>query len=442
MACDLDEMLSAIGVKSIEELFRDIPERVRMAALVLPPGKGERLVKAEVAAMMERNLSADHAPCFMGAGFYDHYVPSALKTIVMRSEFLTSYTPYQPEVSQGMLQALFEYQCLMSELTGMDVVNDSMYDGATALAEAALMSARATGKKEFAVPRALSWEHRSVLHNYLDGPGVKIVDYDFDPMTGASDPASISRAVGGETAGLYVQSPNHFGVLEELLPEAREMAGKALLVVGANPLSLALCKPPADFGADIYVGDAQPFGCGLSFGGPSVGIIAARKEHARRMPGRIVGMTADSSGKRAFCLTLQTREQHIRRSKATSNICSNQALMALTASAYMALMGRAGLKKVAEESVENAHLLAAELSHSRDLRSPLFKGPFFNEFAVGLPLNAPEVNRRLARKGVIGGVPLDLHEQGLGDAMLLACTEQSDAAAREALVKGLRGVLA
>ena len=214
------------------------------------------------------------------------------------------------------------------------------------------------------------------------------------------------------------------------------------MVVGVNPMSLALLKTPADFGADIVVGDGQPLGCGLNYGGPTIGIFGARKEHVRKMPGRIVGMTADNKGNRAFCLTLSTREQHIRRAKATSNICSNQALMAVTAAVYIALKGRAGLKKVAEESVANAHELALELSHLKDVRSPLFKGPFFNEFAVGLPLDALEVDKRLLRKDVIGGAPLKLHEAGLGDAMLVACTEQSDREKRDALVAAMRVVLA
>jgi glycine dehydrogenase subunit 1 len=442
LSCELDSMLERIGVKSAEELFADIPQNVRTGKIKLPDGMDERSARACVEALMAKNLSAAAAPCFMGAGHYDHYSPAALHSIVGRSEFITAYTPYQPEISQGMLQSLFEYQCLMTELTGMDVVNDSMYDGATALAEAALMSSRMTGKDEFAIPASLYKDYKSVLRNYLDGPGMRLVEYDFNPMTGQADPSSMSSAVNENTAGLFVQSPNSFGALEEILPEARDIAGKAALVVGVNPMSLALLKPPVDFGADIVVGDVQPLGLGMNFGGPGAGLFAVKKEHARKMPGRLVGMTADSHGKRAFCLTLSTREQHIRRSKATSNICSNQALMAVASAAYVALMGRKGLQRVAEQSLENAHALAAELAHVKDLRAPLFKSPFFNEFAIGLPLDAREVNKRLARKNVIGGVPLALHPAGLGDSMLLACTERSDAEARKALVDALRGVLA
>jgi glycine dehydrogenase subunit 1 len=435
-------MLERIGVKTAAELFSDVPEKVRVDGVRLPEGMDERHAREHVEELMARNLSADKAPCFMGAGFYDHYAPAALRSIVGRSEFITAYTPYQPEISQGMLQSLFEYQCLMAELTGMDVVNDTMYDGATALAEAALMSSRITGKAEFAVPASLHPDHVSVLRNYLDGPGMRLVLYEFDPMTGQANPSSLEAAVNENTAGVFVQSPNGLGCLEEMLPEAKSLAGKAALVVGANPMTLALLRPPADFGADIVVGDVQPLGLGMNFGGPGAGLFAARREHVRKMPGRLVGMTSDADGRRAFCLTLSTREQHIRRSKATSNICSNQALMAVASAAYVALMGRGGLKRVAEQSLENAHALSDELAGVKDVRPKLFKGPFFNEFAVGLPLDAGEVNRRLARKGVIGGAPLDLKAHGLGDAMLLACTERSDATARKALVDGLKGVLA
>ncbi len=442
LSCDLDGMLERIGVKTAAELFSDVPEKVRVEGVSLPDGMDERAVMEHVGRLMGKNLSADKAPCFMGAGVYDHYAPAALRSIVGRSEFITAYTPYQPEISQGMLQSLFEYQCLMTELTGMDVVNDTMYDGATALAEAALMSSRITGKDEFAVPASLHPDYLSVLQNYLDGPGMRIVQYDFDPMTGQASPASIEKSVGENTAGIFMQSPNGFGVLEELLPEAREIAGKAALVVGVNPMALSLLRPPADFGADIVVGDVQPLGLGMNYGGPGAGLFAARREHVRKMPGRLVGMTADSNGRRAFCLTLSTREQHIRRSKATSNICSNQALMAVASAAYVALLGRTGLRRVAEQSLENAHALKDELAGAKDLRVPLFKGSFFNELSIGLPLDAREVNKRLARKNVIGGSPIDVKPYGLGDAMMLACTERSDAHARKALVEALRGVLA
>ncbi|HPT73278.1 MAG TPA: aminomethyl-transferring glycine dehydrogenase subunit GcvPA, partial [Methanomassiliicoccaceae archaeon] len=357
-----ERMLSKLGIDSVEELFSDIPVSVRTDGVPIPPGMSEMEVIREVTSMLSANITAYDHPCFMGGGVYHRFIPSAVKAIISRSEFVTSYTPYQAEISQGMLQALFEYQSYVAELTGMEAVNSSNYDAATALGEAATMCHRVNGRRKFLIPQLISCDKRGVLRNYVKGVGMEIVDYAYDPSTGEADMDDLKEKIDGDVGGVYVEVPNFLGVMDRHAAEMKEVIGDALLVVGVDPISLGLLKAPGDYGADIVIGEGQSLGSPMNFGGPLLGLFGCRQELVRKMPGRVIGMTKDAEGKRAFCMTLQTREQHIRRSKATSNICTNEALMAVAAAAYLAIVGRDGLRAVAKSNMANARKLRDALS--------------------------------------------------------------------------------
>jgi len=333
---DISEMLDFLGIGDVEELFKDIPERFRIKSLDIPPGLSEMEVIAYLKNLSSMNSRT--ARCFLGAGIYDVFIPSIVMEVLRRSELYTSYTPYQSEMSQGLLQLIFEYQSLMSELTGMEVINASMYDGSSALGEGALMCTRIREGSYFLIPRAMAPWKKSVLRNYLQGTGTIVREYGFDPQTGKSDFNELLSS-SKDACGVYVEMPGFFGLYEEEILDLKESLGNIPLVVGVNPSSLATTVPPGDYGADIVVGDGQSLGLGLNFGGPLLGILGCRKEYVRKMPGRLVGLTTDSEGRRAFCLTLQAREQHIRRAKANSNICTNQTLLAIAAMVYIAAMG-------------------------------------------------------------------------------------------------------
>jgi glycine dehydrogenase subunit 1 len=377
--CSL-EMLQYLKLKSVSELFVDIPREVRIDGLRLPDGLSELELKRDLEALMSSNIPASSQPTFLGAGVYHHFIPAAVRAIVSRSEFLTSYTPYQPEISQGMLQSLFEYQSFMAELTGMDVINSSMYDSSTALGEAVLMSHRISGGSRFLVSRATSPEKKLVAKTYARGADIAVDEVNYDPTTGLVDLFDLKVKMKDDVAGFYFENPNFFGPIESQAEEIRAVVGSKTLVAGVNPMSLALLRPPGDVGADIVIGDAQVFGTPMNLGGPMIGIFGCKSEHVRKMPGRLIGMTSDIEGKRAYCMTLQTREQHIRRSKATSNICTNEALLALAAAAYLALVGRSGLRKIAARNVENMHALSKRINETKGLRAPHFKSAHFNEF--------------------------------------------------------------
>src|SRR2546426_123028 len=381
MDSEEDAMLRAMGLKSIDELFADIPSSVRTRGLDLPKGMEEQDVVRHVTSILRKNQSAESMPTFLGAGLYDHFVPASVRAIASRSEFYTSYTPYQAEVSQGILQTLWEYQSFVCELTGMDAANTSMYDGSTALGEAALMAHRITGKKEIIIPRGLHWEKREVLKSYTAGPGMQVTDVEYNSETGTTDLDELRLAVGEDTAAVYVENPNFFGRFEEDLEEIRSIA-PSLLIVGANPLSLAVIKAPGDLGADIVIGEGQPLGNAVNFGGPLIGVFACKEEHVRKMPGRIIGLTKDAEGERAFCMTLQTREQHIRRERAMSNICTNETLMAVTSAAYIAVLGPSGLRRVALENVRRAKRLAERIDPLESFEAPAVPGAHFNEVGV------------------------------------------------------------
>ncbi len=367
------ELLSSVGRSSLPDLFSDVPENVRLKkALTLPSPLSEPELLAELSAASAKNKPSS---LFLGGGAYRHFVPSVVKHLVSRSEFYTAYTPYQSETSQGALRAIFEYQSMICALTGMDMANASMYDGASAMAEASLLACRATGRKTIAVSSAAHPEYRSVLKTYANGAGLSIKELPFDQKSGRTKGA---EGIGQEVACVILQQPNFFGCIED--PKAFAKAAHSsggLFIVSVDPVSLGLLSPPGQYGADIVVGEAASLGNPAAFGGPALGLFAAKNEFARQLPGRVVGQTEDAKGRRGFCLTLQTREQHIRRERATSNICSNEALAALAATVYLATMGRSGMKKVAELCLQKSNYLK-----KRFAKQAAFSAPTFKEFAV------------------------------------------------------------
>ncbi|PKK86060.1 MAG: aminomethyl-transferring glycine dehydrogenase [Thermoplasmata archaeon HGW-Thermoplasmata-1] len=401
-------MLAEIGLDDIDELFADVPKEVRYGGLQIEKSKSEMQVRREMKHMLSKNVTLDEITSFIGGPAMPHFVPAAVRSITSRSEFYTAYTPYQPELSQGILQAMFEYQSMIAELTGMDVANISMYDGATALGEAALMTARASRKNEFLVPENISWEKKSVLGNYVKGAGLKIREIPFDSKTGLLDLDALKEALSPETAGLYIENPNFFGLIDDRVDEINAIvhsAGKALLVVGVDAVSLGALRSPGDYGADIVIGEGQLLGNAPNFGGPLVGIFACRDEHVRRMPGRIIGLTKDASGRRAFCMALTTREQHIRREKATSNICSNETLCSLASAVYLSLLGRDGLEKLARLNFERGEKLKEALSNIEGVELPFSNTPHFNQLVVRYTgKSAEEIHYALLERGVHGGL--------------------------------------
>lgn len=423
---DEADMLQAIGVSSIEELFRDIPASVRYRGdLPMSAALDEYALLAHLKRLAGRNADTSRYTSFLGAGIYDHHIPVVLQHLISRSEFYTAYTPYQPEISQGELQAIFEFQSYICELTGMAVANASMYDGATAMAEAGALAASATKRRRIVVSRAVHPETRETVRTMARGLGLDVVEVGY-AADGTTDPEALRRAANEATAAVLVQSPNFFGCLEDLAAiEPIVHAVQALFVVGANPLSLGLLEAPGKLGADIVVGDAQPLGLPQSLGGPTCGFFAVAGPLMRRMPGRIVGQTTDVDGRRGFVLTLQAREQHIRREKATSNICSNQALLALCASIYLSVMGKEGLREAANLNLQKAHYASARLAERGKAR-PAFGAPFFNEFVVRLPDGASvkDVNARLLGSGFLGGYDLGIAYPELAGHMLVAVTEK------------------
>lgn len=429
------QMLETIGLSSLEDLFQEIPRELRIkTGLKLEPAMSELELMRRMKTLTERDKGTEQLTCFIGAGAYDRYIPSVIRHLTSRSEFYTAYTPYQPEISQGTLQAIFEFQTMIADLTGMDVANASMYDGASACAEAALMAAASTNRRQILVSRAVHPEVRKVLATYTGFHGIELLEIDL--VDGTTDLDHLHALLSENTAGVVLQNPNFLGIIEDLSPFEQAIHEKnALMIVNvSDPLSLALIKCPGEQKADIVVGEGQSLGINLSLGGPYLGFMAATNKLMRKLPGRIVGETTDVDGKRAFVLTLQAREQHIRREKATSNICSNQGLNALTATIYMAVMGRQGLVEAAEQSMNKAHYALAELKKAG--LDPLFDKPFFNEFAVILNGDAAAINERLLDQGILGGYALDSELDNLGfkqkqganfkekHAMLLCVTEK------------------
>jgi len=418
-----DKMLEEMSLKSIEDLFADIPQEVRIPRLDLPDGETEMEVLREIKDILKRNKTFSNMPSFLGGGIYNHYIPSAVRAIVSRSEFYTSYTPYQPEISQGMLQALFEYQSMIAELTGLEVANSSMYDSATALGEAALMASRIHKGREFLIPRNIHPDKKSVLKNYTKGLGIVIKEVDYDQKSGMLDLTSLKENLNDETCGVYVENPNFFGVIDEGITKVREIIGDVVFVLGVNPLSLGLLKSPRELGADIAIGEGQALGNPMCYGGPLLGIFACAEKHMRYMPGRIVGLTKDSDGKRAFCLTLQTREQHIRRAKATSNICSNEAICALAGTVYLSLLGKGGLEQLGKILISKGRMLARRINNIEGYEAPIFKSYHFNEFVMRSDIYTKTLHLMLLNQGINGGIKLKPYFPELGESTLVSVTE-------------------
>ena len=408
-------MLAVLGLKTEEDLVSYLPADVRFQErLAIADGKSEY----EIVDYFKQ-LAADNAvgyPTFLGAGVYNHYRPVMVDTVVSRGEFLTSYTPYQAEISQGTLTSIFEFQTMVCQLTGMDVANASMYDGSSAVPEAAMMAVRITRRDKILIARSVHPEYREVLQTYTRHQGIPVDELKY-AGTGQLDLDDLQKKLGDDIAAVIIQTPSFFGLLEQVQQIKKLVASKGalLIVVFTEAVALGLIEPPRD--ADIVVGELQSFAISPSYGGPYVGIIASREQYTRQLPGRLVGETKDADGRRAFCLTLATREQHIRREKATSNICTNQALLALMATVFMSVYGKEGLRELAEQNLSKAHYLAGKL--------PLrFESPFFNEFVVRTNGKSPErVNEELLGKKVIGGLPLGRFYPELKDCMLLCATE-------------------
>ena len=430
-----EDMLQAIGVASVDDLFANVPRDLRSGPPNIPAGMSEMEVARLLAAFAAKNLDVESRPSFLGAGAYQHYIPAVVPAITGRSEFYTSYTPYQAEVSQGTLQVIYEYQSMIAELFGLDVSNASLYDAATAVVESATMAINQTRRDRIAVVGGVHPEYRTVLTTYLRGEGFELVELEEE---WTADPEELASNLDESVAALVVQSPNFWGAIEPMgrLAEIAHAVG-ALLVAVVNPLSVSILAPPSQYGADIAVACGQPFGIPLSYGGPYVGFIGVRSGLERRLPGRIAGATVDGEGRKGYVLTMQAREQHIRREKATSNICTNHALMALAATVYLSLLGKQGLPALAKLCLQKAHYLADEITAVPGFVRA-FDAPFFNEFTVRTPVPAAEVNRFLLGHDIVGGFDLGTVDPALDNYLVLACTEVTSRREIDDLVATLR----
>jgi glycine dehydrogenase subunit 1 len=414
------EMLKICNVSSIEELFADIPADLRPRSFSIPPGRSELEVYTELASLASQNYS--HLINFIGGGFYDHFIPAAVDAIAGRSEFYTAYTPYQPELSQGTLQVIYEYQTDICRLTGMEVANASLYDGGTALYEACQMAIRATGRPKVVVDGGVNPIYRKMLYSYT--ANLKIEFHEIPVSHGQSDREKVYAALDDFTAAVIVQNPNFFGVIDDHSDIAARCHSKGILAIqSVYPIAMAMLKPPGETGIDIATGEGQSLGLPLSFGGPYLGFMATSRKLVRKMPGRLVGRTVDNKGRQGFVLTLQAREQHIRREKATSNICTNEALCALRAHAYLSLIGKEGLKHVASLCLSKAHYAKERLSHIPRVKV-MESSPTFNEFTVRLPCDAAEAAGKMIELGFAPGFPLGRYYGGLENYLLVAVTEK------------------
>lgn len=444
---DISAMLKEIGeskkkaLSSIDELFSDIPGDLRVKSLDLPGSLSEMEVCARLKSHASKTLNYSDCKSFMGGGSYDHYIPSAVAAVIGRSDFYTAYTPYQPEVSQGTLMSIFEYQTMICNLTGMQASNASHYDGATALAESMIMAYNINSRREFLVASTVNPAYRSVLDTYAHAADFKLHTIPFDEKTGKLDAGFIKSGLGDSIAAVLVQVPSFFGVVEDFkwLAELAHEKG-AVLIVSANPISLGLLKAPASYGADIVCGDGQPLGIPSSFGGPALGFMATSQKYIRKLPGRIVGETVDKNGKRAFVLTLQAREQHIRREKASSNICSNQALCALAATVYLSYVGPYGLRDIAARCSDMAHYLADRISKVKGFALKFSGSSFFHEFVVAMPetLTYEKLFDHFAASKILAGV--DLSKAGVKNGLLVCATEMRTKEDIDAYIKCLEAI--
>jgi glycine dehydrogenase subunit 1 len=426
------KMMQEIRIKDIEELYSDIPEKFRLKRrLNLPPPTSEFEAKKHLETILSKNKTCEDMPIFLGGGCWPHYVPAVVQEIVRRTEFLTSYTPYQPEISQGMLQALFEYQSMICELTGMEVANCSLYDWASSLGEAVRMAARVTHRTEVLIPRIISPERALTLHTYTEPTGILIHQVKYDSISGQLDLEDLKTKISERTAAVYIENPSYLGFIETQVDEIAQITHdkNALLIVGVDPTSLGVIKPPGDYQADIVVGEGQPLGNAMNYGGPLLGIFACKDkiELIRQMPGRIIGMTTTLDGtKRGFCMALQTREQHIRREKATSNICTNQALVAVASAVYLSLLGAEGLKELGENITYKANYAMRRLSEIEGVKTPVFQSPHFKEFTVNFKeadKTVKEIHEALLKEGIHGGKNIKNEFPELGETALYCVTE-------------------
>lgn len=437
---DIKEMLLAIRARCVDDLFRTIPEELRLKKpLNLPTGLSEQELVAEMKKLGAKNSTVDDHISFMGAGAYNHYIPSIVNHTLLRSEFYTSYTPYQPEISQGTLQAIFEYQTLICQLTGMDVANASMYEGSSATAEAVLMAGRINNRKKVVISSALHPEYREVVSTYLKTQQVRVGEIMHCTEAGMTLPEAVEKHIDEETSCLVIQHPNFFGSLEDLkaLGELAHKNGAVFIVVITEPVSLGLLKSPGELGADILVGEGQSLGNSLSFGGPYLGFFATREKYMRQMPGRLVGKTTDKGGNRGFILTLSTREQHIRREKATSNICTNEGLCALAATVYMCILGKKGMMELARLNLSKAEYLKKALHGIKGVKVA-FNAPTFNEFVIEVGREPEELLKALSDKGIWGGVALKGFYPHLDRHILLCATEMNSKVDIDKLAEAMR----
>lgn len=420
---DKKVMLKEIGIDNMRDLFKSIPDAVYLTkALNIPDNISEMDLIKYLKTLSEKNKNLSDYTCFLGAGAYDHYIPTVIDSLISRQEFYTAYTPYQPEISQGTLQSIFEYQTMICELTGMHVSNASMYDGATALTEAAIMACEATKRTEILIAKSVHPESKKVLDTYSKYRNINIVEVGY--KNGQIDVDDLKSKINANTAALLLQSPNFFGIIEDISSvEALVHENKSLLVVSADPISLAILESPGKLGADIVVGEAQALGNPISFGGPYLGFFATTEKLMRKMPGRIAGQTVDSNGKRGFVLTLQTREQHIRREKATSNICSNHALNALMATIYLTVLGKEGLRKLANLCIQKSHYAYKELLNTGKF-TEVFKAPFFKEFVVKSEEAVDSLNNKLFKDKILGGYSIEKDYREINNGWLVAVTEK------------------
>ncbi|MCB2290116.1 aminomethyl-transferring glycine dehydrogenase subunit GcvPA [Clostridium sp. CS001] len=429
-----NEMLNFVSAKSIDDLFKDIPDNLKLNRdLNIPMGLSELEVEKIMTNLSEKNKSTNDLTCFLGAGAYDHYVPSIVKHLIGRTEFYTAYTPYQPEISQGTLQAVFEYQTMICSLTGMAVSNSSMYDGATATAEACVMAIENTKRNTIVVSKTVNPDTRDVLRTYMKYKGYNLVE--IDESNGATDIEKVKSSLGKDVAAVIIQSPNFFGIIEET-EELEKIIheNKSLFIMNVDPLSLGVLKSPGELGADIAVGDAQWFGGNLNFGGPGLGFLNTTTKLMRKIPGRVVGETDDGHGNKGYVLTLQAREQHIRRDKATSNICSDQTLLAIAAAVYMSTVGKEGIREIGLQCIKKSHYAYNKLIASGKYK-PVFDKPFFKEFAVTSASPVEDLNKKLFENNILGGYVLEKEYPEHKDSMLFCVTEKRTKEDIDKLVK-------
>jgi glycine dehydrogenase subunit 1 len=434
---DRKKMLAAVGVDNIDDLFQTIPEPLRFERELEIPGRMDQIALSRHAAdLAKMNIGAGDMICFLGAGIYDHYVPPTVGAVLGRSEFYTAYTPYQPEVSQGVLQSIFEFQSLICQLTGMEAANASMYDGATALAESSIMAREITGRKKVLLAGHVNPAYKRVIDTYTHHIGIAVET--IAPVNGVIDLAAAQSALDSDTAALIAQQPDFFGIVNDM-PALSRIAHKnnSLFISSFDPISLGILAPPGEYDADIAVAEGQSLGCPMGFGGPLLGLFACKNEFLRRMPGRIVGQTKDIDGKTAYVMTLRTREQDIRRERATSNICTNEALYALAAAVYLSTTGKQGLRGIAELCLQKSHYAAKSISALPGFELVYKDAPFFKEFVVKTPAPVNKINERLLDAGIIGGYPLD----GAGERMLVCVTEQRTKDDIDRLVAALKSAV-